>query len=72
MKYDEIINHDHYEPKHHTRMTMEARAAQFSPFAALTGYDQTLRTAVKLSELKNRRIVDMTDQDGRDDVFIEN
>ena len=42
--YDDIINMPHYEPKHHTRMAPEARAAQFAPFAALTGYDEaTLR-----------------------------
>ena len=37
--YDDIINLPHYEPKHHPRMSMWNRAAQFAPFAALTGYD---------------------------------
>ena len=37
--YDDIINLPHYEPKHHPRMSMWSRAAQFAPFAALTGYD---------------------------------
>lgn len=35
MKYSDIINLPHYEPKHHERMTMERRAAQFAPFAAV-------------------------------------
>ena len=33
--YDDIINLPHYEPKHHPRMSMMARAAQFAPFAAV-------------------------------------
>ena len=43
--YDDIINMPHYEPKHHTRMAPEARAAQFAPFAALTGYDEAIAQA---------------------------
>lgn len=39
--YDDIIDLPHYEP-HHKRMTMEARAAQFAPFAALTGHDAAI------------------------------
>ena len=41
--YDDIINLPHYEPKHHPRMSMWSRAAQFAPFAALTGYDAAIR-----------------------------
>ena len=33
--YDDIINLPHWEPKHRKRMSMESRAAQFAPFAAL-------------------------------------
>ena len=52
--YDDIINLPHYEPKHHPRMTMWNRAAQFAPFAALTGYD----TAIKELNAKNEAVVD--------------
>ncbi len=34
-KYDDIINLPHWNPRMHKRMSMEARAAQFAPFAAL-------------------------------------
>ena len=34
--YDDIINLPHHEPKHHPRMSMQSRAAQFAPFAALS------------------------------------
>ena len=41
--YDDIINLPHYEPKHHPRMSMWNRAAQFAPFAALTGYEDAIK-----------------------------
>jgi hypothetical protein len=43
-EYDDIINLPHYEPKNHPRMSMWKRAAQFAPFAALTGYGEPLNT----------------------------
>ena len=48
--YDDIINLPHYEPKHHPRMPMEARAAQFAPFAALTGYDSAIQESGRLTD----------------------
>lgn len=33
--YDDIINLSHWNPRGRKRMSMEARAAQFAPFAAL-------------------------------------
>ena len=47
--YDDIINLPHYEPKHHPRMSMWNRAAQFAPFAALTGYDAAIHSALPLA-----------------------
>ena len=41
--YDDIIHLPHYEPKHHPRMPMAARAAQFAPFAAVAGHDAAIR-----------------------------
>lgn len=41
-RYKYIINLPHYEPKKHKRMSREARAAQFAPFAALTGFDDMI------------------------------
>jgi len=40
--YNDIINLPHYEPKRHARMSLSARAAQFAPFAALTGHDEAM------------------------------
>ena len=41
--YDDILHLPHPEPKKRKRMSMLDRAAQFSPFAALTGYDAVIR-----------------------------
>ena len=48
--YDDIINLPHYEPKHHPRMSMWNRAAQFAPFAALTGYDAAIRESGRFTD----------------------
>lgn len=40
--YDDIINIKHFDPKKHLRMSIEKRAAQFAPFAALTGYNEAV------------------------------
>ena len=41
MKYSDIIDMPRPELKH-GRMSMEVRAAQFAPFAALTGYHESV------------------------------
>ncbi len=51
-KYDEIINHPHYEPKNHPRMSREMRAAQFAPYAALTGYAEAIKKTAKFAEMR--------------------
>ena len=50
-KYDDIINLPHHVYKKHARMSAYDRAAQFSPFAALTGHSQ----AIKETERKTER-----------------
>ena len=49
-KYDDIINLPHPTSKRFGRMPLEERAAQFSPFAALTGYDAVIREAARLTD----------------------
>ena len=48
--YTDIIHLPHPEPKNHLRMPMEARAAQFAPFAALTGYDAVISETARLTD----------------------
>ena len=48
-RYDDIINLDHFEPKH-KRMSIYERAAQFAPFAALTGYSDEIKEVSRYTE----------------------
>ena len=48
--YDDIIHLPHPESKRHPRMSLEARAAQFAPFAALTGHQAVLAEAARYTE----------------------
>jgi len=47
--YDDIINLPHHVSKKHPRMSLEARSAQFAPFAALTGYDEVISETGRLT-----------------------
>ena len=50
--YDDIINLPHPTSERHPRMPMANRAAQFSPFQALTGYDAAVKETARLTEAK--------------------
>lgn len=45
--YDDIINLPHHVSTKRPRMSMEKRAAQFAPFAALTGYKEVIENTNK-------------------------
>lgn len=45
--YEDIINLSHHISKKHRPMPREARAAQFAPFAALTGYESDVNEAAR-------------------------
>lgn len=49
-KYADIINLPHHVSTKHPQMSMEARAAQFAPFAALVGYDDAVKNTVEQVE----------------------
>lgn len=48
--YDDIINLPHHVSKTHPHMAIIDRAAQFSPFAALTGYDAAVKETARLTD----------------------
>ena len=48
--YDDIINLPHHTSPKRPRMSMLDRAAQFSPFAALTGYDAAVKETARLTQ----------------------
>ena len=49
-KYDDIIALPHPEPRTHSRMSLHDRAAQFSPFAALTGHSAAIAETGRLTD----------------------
>lgn len=51
-KYSDIINFPHPSPRTRPRMPRADRAAQFAPFAALTGYDDAITEAGRLTSSK--------------------
>lgn len=60
-KYDDIIDLPHPTSKKHPRMSRQNRAAQFSPFAALTGYDAEIREIARQTEKKKQLSEDQWD-----------
>ena len=50
--YSDIINQPHHTSKTRKRMSQSNRAAQFAPFAALTGHDASIREAARLTDKK--------------------
>lgn len=51
-KYGDILNMPHHVSATRPQMPMSDRAAQFSPFAALTGYDAAIKETGRLTDAK--------------------
>ena len=49
-RYDDIIDHPHHVSKTHPLMPAADRAAQFAPFAALTGHGAAVEETARLTE----------------------
>ena len=49
-KYDDILRLPHHVSASRKPMAMTARAAQFAPFAALSGYDAEVQEAGRLTD----------------------
>lgn len=49
-EYDDIINLPHHVSKVHPQMSMMNRAAQFAPFAALTGHAAAIEETARLTD----------------------
>lgn len=53
-KYEDIINTEYPFPSGRSRMSMHDRAAQFAPFAALTGLGEELEKVAEVTEGRSR------------------
>lgn len=69
-KYDDIINLPHHVSETHTPMSMHNRAAQFAPFAALSGHNDAIQETARHTddfqgidesniEILNRKIMEL-------------
>lgn len=52
-KYDDIINLPHHVSSTRPHMPISDRAAQFSPFAALTGYGAAIKETARITQKNN-------------------
>ncbi|MDD7615429.1 MAG: hypothetical protein PUJ59_08000 [Clostridiaceae bacterium] len=71
-KYDDIINMPHHTSTKHPRMTRTARAAQFAPFAALTGLDDEMEETARLTDKKITLDEEQKQVINRELLFIKN
>lgn len=72
-QYDDIINLPHHVSSTRSRMSMTDRAAQFSPFAALTGYDAAIKETGRLTD----RRIDLSEDsrstlDRKQQILLDN
>ena len=54
-KYGDILNLSHHVSETHPPMPIADRAAQFAPFAALTGYKEAIEETERMAEEKIER-----------------
>lgn len=54
--YSDIINLPHHVSHKRNHMSMSERAAQFSPFAALTGYEEAIRKVQEEHDSENEKV----------------
>lgn len=51
-KYDDIIGLPHHQSKERPHMSLHDRAAQFAPFAALSGHEEAIEETARLAAEK--------------------
>ena len=58
-KYDDIIDLPHPISKKHPQMALLDRAAQFSPFAALTGFEDAIEETgrITIERVENEEVI---------------
>lgn len=49
-RYDDIINLPHHQSSERVHMSLHDRAAQFAPFAALSGHEEAIEETARLTD----------------------
>ena len=70
-EYDDIINIEYPTPKTRRRMAMADRAAQFSPFAALSGYEEAIGETARLTDPKTMLSEDEQNEIGEKLAYLK-
>ena len=71
--YNDIINLSHHVSSTRPQMAQHVRAAQFSPFAALTGYDAEISETARLTNKRLKLSEDKkADLNERMQILLEN
>ena len=52
LKYSDIINLPHHVSNKYPHLSREQKAAQFAPFASLTGFDDDVKETARLTDRK--------------------
>lgn len=60
-RYGDIIDMPHHDPVGRQRMSVAMRAAQFAPFAALTGHSEAIEETRRYTEEKVEHSADNAD-----------
>ena len=63
------INLPHHVSRNHSQMPDRDRAAQFAPFAALTGYEAAVGETARLTSERRER--DAQEAEEKDDIFSD-
>ena len=71
-KYEDIIGLPHHVSALHPAMPVGDRAAQFAPFAALTGYEEAVEEAARLTECRTELDRDRIEELDRELCRIRN
>ena len=62
-EYEDIVDLPHHVSRRHPPMPLLNRAAQFAPFAALTGYDEAIEETARRHESAVEEEILRTDRD---------
>ncbi|MDO4757259.1 MAG: hypothetical protein Q4A54_12995 [Parabacteroides sp.] len=68
-RYSDIIDLPHHQSEYRIHMPVSSRAAQFAPFAALSGYEEMVKLTTDIQGFQGRKILDEDERELLDYKF---